>query len=300
MKKPDIAVMIAVVAVSFAAIFIRWSNAPALAIALYRLGFTTLFLLPIVIFWKKERDEIRNISAKNMLATMLIGAVLAAHFSMWIKSLELTTVASSVILVTAHPVLVASLSFFLWKERLTKVNVIGIGIAIIGVIVLSYGDMSSSGSIVGNILALIAGICAGLYILAGRKMRRDMSLFTYAFLVYAWCFVFLFILCLITSTTIYPYPKSELLLFILMAAIPGILGHTLYNWSLKHVSASVVSVSLLGEPIGSSILAFLLLGEAPTSILVIIGGGLTLVGIGLTIWKKRLGKKNRKTKVYHV
>ncbi|MCK5037681.1 MAG: DMT family transporter, partial [Thermoplasmata archaeon] len=137
-------------------------------------------------------------------------------------------------------------------------------------------------------------------ILAGRKMRRDMSLFTYAFLVYAWCFVFLFILCLITSTTIYPYPKSELLLFILMAAIPGILGHTLYNWSLKHVSASVVSVSLLGEPIGSSILAFLLLGEAPTSILVIIGGGLTLVGIGLTIWKKRLGKKNRKTKVYHV
>ncbi|MCK4758098.1 MAG: DMT family transporter [Thermoplasmata archaeon] len=288
MKKSELAIMVAVVSVSFSAILIRWSSAPALAIAFWRLFFTTLFLLPFFILWK--RDELKNLGWKRMGGTILIGAVLAMHFSLWVKSLEMTTVASSVILVTAHPILVAGMSYYLWKEPLSKANVAGIIIAIVGVIILSYGDLGA-GNIWGNILAYIAGVCAGLYILAGRKMRRDISLLTYAFLVYMWCFVFLFILCLATSTLLYPYPASDFYLFILMAAVPGILGHTLYNWSLKHVRASVVSVSLLGEPIGSTLLAFVLLGEAPASVLVIIGGGFTLVGIVMAARKVRKRRK---------
>ncbi len=284
MKKPELAIMIAVISVSFSAILIRWATAPALAIAFWRLFFTTLLLLPFTLLWK--RDEIRALGWKGMGKTMLIGLVLAAHFSLWLRSLELTTVASSVILVTSHPILVAGISYYLWKEPLSKTNIAGILIAIVGVIVLSYGDLGA-GNIYGNILAYIAGVCAGLYILAGRRMRRDVSLLTYAFLVYFWCFIFLFILCLVTSTSLYPYPHEDFILFILMAAIPGILGHTLYNWSLKHVRASVVSVSLLGEPIGSTLLALVLLGESPTSVLVIIGGGLTLLGIMLTARKVR-------------
>lgn len=295
MKKPELAVMVAVVSVSFSAILIRWASAPALAIAFWRLFFTTIFLLPFALFWK--RDEIRNLGWKGLGMTAMIGAVLAAHFSLWITSLELTTVASSVILVTAHPIMVAGLSYYLWKEPVSRTNAIGIGTAIIGIIVLSYSDLGTA-SLIGNILALIAGICAGLYILAGRKMRRDVSLLTYAFLVYVFCAFFLFVMCMATSTKFYPYPASDFYLFILMAAIPGILGHTLYNWALKHVRASVVSVSLLGEPIGSTFLAFVLLGEAPASVLVIIGGALTLLGIVMAARKVRKRRKRKTTSVY--
>ncbi len=293
MKKPELAVMIAVISVSFSAILIRWATAPALAIAFWRLLFTTLLLMPFALFYK--RDEIRSLGWKGIGKTALIGLVLATHFSLWIRSLELTTVASSVILVTAHPILVAGLSYYLWKEPVSKTNAFGIGIAIIGIIVLSWGDMGA-GNLTGNVLALIAGICAGLYILAGRRMRRDVSLLSYAFLVYIFCAIFLAIMCLTTSTKFYPYPKEDFYLFITMAAIPGILGHTLYNWALKHVKASVVSVSLLAEPIGSTALAFLLLGETPGSILVIIGGALTLLGILLTVRKVRTRGKARRSR----
>ena len=289
MKKPELAIMVAVISVSFSAILIRWATAPALAIAFWRLFFTSIFLLPFVLLWK--RDEIKTLGWRNMGAIIIIGAVLAMHFSMWIKSLELTTVASSVILVTAHPILVAGISYHLWKEPLSKTNILGIAIAIVGVIVLSYGDLGA-GNLWGNVLAYAAGVCAGLYLLAGRKMRRDVSLITYAFLVYIFCVLFLFIMCLATSTSFYPYPASDFYLFILMAAVPGILGHTIYNWALKHVRASVVSVSLLGEPIGSTFLAFVLLGEAPASVLVIIGGGFTLLGIVMAA--KKVRKKRRK------
>ena len=291
MKKSNLAIAIAVIAVSFSSIFIKWSNEPALVIAFYRLGFTTLFLLPFFILWK--RDEMRCLGRRELGLLVSIGLVLSLHFTLWIKSLELTTVASSVILVTAHPILVASIEHFFFKDRLSKTNFIGICIAIFGVIILASGDFDKPDNLYGDFLAWIAGICAGIYILAGRRMRRTISLITYAFLVYVFCFFFLFVACLLTRTSLYPIPANEIYLFILMAAVPGILGHTLYNWSLKHVRASVVSVSLLGEPIGSSLLALVLLGQM-LEWWVIIGGGLTLAGILFTARKVR--KRRRRSK----
>lgn len=293
MRKPDLAILIAVIAVSFASIFIRWSDAEPLAIAFYRLLFTTLLLLPFVLV--KRGQEIRNLGGKNLALMLGIGLVLSFHFSMWITSLGLTSVASSVILVTAHPILVGTVSHFFMKDKLSKLNFIGISVAITGVIVLTLGDFSSgplSGSkTLGNILAFLAGICAGIYILGGRKMRRSTSIVTYAFLVYLFCTIFLFIQCLATSTKLFPLPANEYYLFLLMALVPGILGHTLYNWSLKYVTATVVSVSLLGEPIGSSILAILLLNEVPSSY-VLIGGPIVLAGILMA--SMRAGKMKRK------
>ena len=301
MRKSNLAIMVAVLAVSFSAIFIRWSDAPALIIAFYRLAFTTILLLPFFILWK--RDEVKNLGRREIAILVGIGLVLSAHFILWITSLELTTVASSVILVTAHPILVAGIEHYFFKERLSRLNFIGICIAIFGVIVLASGDLNEPGNLFGDILAWIAGICAGLYILAGRRMRKNISLITYAFLVYLFCFVFLLVACLATGTSFTKYedgqsmPWREYALFFLMALIPGILGHTLYNWSLKHVRASVVSVSLLGEPIGSTILAFILLKEAPSSWLAIVGGVLTLMGIVMVARRRRKRRVRRKRKL---
>jgi drug/metabolite transporter (DMT)-like permease len=223
-----------------------------------------------------------------------IGLVLSFHFSMWITSLGLTSVASSVILVTAHPILVGTVSHFFMKDKLSRLNFIGIFVAISGVIVLTLGDFSggplTGSKTLGNILAFLGGICAGIYILGGRKMRRSVSIVTYAFLVYLFCTIFLFIQCLATSTKIFPLPANEYYLFLLMALVPGILGHTLYNWSLKYVTATVVSVSLLGEPIGSSILAMLLLNEVPSSY-VLIGGPIVLAGILMASMRARKRKR---------
>jgi drug/metabolite transporter (DMT)-like permease len=299
MRRPELAIVIAVVAVSFSSIFIRWGydeNLQPLAIAFYRLLFTTLLLLPFALM--KQRTELRNIGGKRLAALIGIGLVLSFHFSLWVTSLELTTVASSVILVTAHPLFVGSISHFIMKDRLTKFNFAGIFVAIFGIVVLTYSDfegiVSLSGtSALGDILAFSAGICAGVYILGGRKMRREMPLITYAFLVYLFCTLFLLFGCLLTSTPLAPLSNEALILLVLMALIPGILGHTLYNWSLKHVTATVVSVSLLGEPIGSSLLALLLLGEELTAY-VLLGGSFVLAGILMTSMKVKKRRKRKK------
>ncbi len=292
MRKPDLAVLAAVIACSFASIFIRWSDAEPLAIAFYRLLFTSLMLLPFVFMGKT--GEFKALAGKDIWLMAGIGLVLSFHFSMWITSLELTSVASSVILVTAHPILVGTISHFFLKDRLSRLNFFGIMIAITGVIILTAGDFTggplTGSATLGNILAFVAGICAGIYILAGRTMRRTLSLVTYALPVYLFCTIFLFIQCLATGTELFPMPAKDLILFLLMALIPGMLGHTLYNWSLKHVTATVVSVSLLGEPIGSSILAVLLLGEMPTR-WVLIGGPVVLAGIVMA--SMRLSKRKR-------
>ena len=297
MRKPELVIIIAVIACSFGSIFIRFSNAEPLAIAFYRLLFTTLMLLPFVLLW--ERDEFRMLDKKSVGILVAIGLVLSFHFSMWVTSLELTTVASSVILVTAHPILVGSISHFFLKDRLSRLNFIGIFIAIGGVIILTLGDFEvgtfSDNMLLGDILAFLAGLCAGIYLLGGRQMRKKISVATYAFIVYLFCTVFLLIQCLATSTPLFPMEAREYWLFIAMALIPGVLGHTLYNWSLKHVTATVVSVSLLGEPIGASILAFLLLSEIP-NFFVFIGGPIVLAGILMASMRKKKRKRSKKRK----
>ncbi len=291
MRRPELIIIVAVIACSFGSIFIRFSDAEPLAIAFYRLLFTTLLLAPLVML--KEREEIVRLGRRRLVFIAAIGLVLSFHFSMWVTSLEYTTVASSVILVTAHPILVGTISHFFLKDKLSRLNFIGIFVAIGGVVVLTLGDFEtgtfSDNMLLGDILAFLAGLCAGFYILGGRRMRRDLPVATYAFMVYLFATAFLLFQCLATGTKIYPMPGNEYLLFLAMALIPGILGHTLYNWSLKHVTATIVSVSLLGEPIGSSILAFLLLEETP-GMFVFIGGPVVLAGILMASYAKKKRK----------
>ena len=287
MQKNFLGLLISIIAVSFASIFILSCQAPPLSIAFYRLLFTTLLIFPFILIRKKTRDELRTLPRATLLIMLVIGVILAIHFSLWITSLKMTSVASSVILVTAHPVLVAPVSFYFLKEKLSWVNALGIAISLIGVAVLVIGNYGFAAfgldTIEGNIFALLGGIAAGLYILGGRKLRKTVSTVSYAFVVYAVGTITLFFICLALSAPVYNLTITDYEIILLMALVSGILGHTLYNWSLGYIRASVMSVALLGEPIGSSLLAYAIpwIHQEP-SLYTVAGGGIILVGIYLT------------------
>lgn len=290
-NKPFIALFVSIVSVSFAAIFITTLineyNTSPLSIAFYRLFFTTLIILPFIIFNKKIRKELTNLKFNTFLIMIGIGIILAAHFALWITSLEFTSVASSVLLVTAHPIFVGPISHFFLKEKLTYVNSIGLIFSIFGVFILVIGNYGLGSLTIdtfeGNILAGLGGLAAGLYILGGRKIRRTVSVVPYAFIVYLFGTIILFLICLSFSTPLIGFKLEVYEIILLMAIISGIFGHTFYNWSLEHVRASIASVALLGEPLGSSLLAVIApwIQQIPSNY-TILGGAFILIGIYMT------------------
>jgi drug/metabolite transporter (DMT)-like permease len=189
------------------------------------------------------------------------------------------------VLVTTHPVFVAFISYIFFKERLGKLAVVGVALSLMGsFIIMAWGFRTDSRLIVGNLLALGGALMAGIYILAGSSFRKRLSLSTYAFFVYGSATIFLFLAALLVGADLWVTDHVEYLIFLGLALVPMLLGHTIYNWALKYVSPTFVSVSLLGEPIGSSILAFMLLGEDP-SIGALVGGPLVLAGILMVAMK---------------
>lgn len=301
-NKAYVALFVSIVSVSFAAIFITTLidvyDVSALSIAFYRLLFTTLLILPIVMFSNKIKTEIRNLPHSTLLIMVGIGVILSAHFALWITSLEFTSVASSVLLVTAHPVFVGPISHFFFKEKLSLVNLVGIVFSMIGVFVLVAGNygVGSFGidSLEGNILAWLGGLAAGLYILGGRKIRKSVSVISYAFVVYSVGTIVLFVICLFFSAPLSGFSLPVYGIILIMAVVSGIFGHTFYNWSLEHIRASVASVALLGEPLGSTLLAFIIpwINQTPSKS-TLVGGAVILFGIYLTA--KRSSLKSVKT-----
>jgi drug/metabolite transporter (DMT)-like permease len=296
MRRPHAAIALAVVSVSFSAIFISWSTSPFITIALYRLAFASMILTPFALW---NRSVLMALSRKEVFGMMGVGAILATHFTLWIGSLKIegvsVSVASSVILVTSHPLLVGLLSHFVLKERLNLRMALGIALGFSGVVVIAIADSTArSASLVGDLLAFIGGVAAGFYFLAGRRLRQRIPLLAYAFVVYLTATGVLFSYTLFLHESLLPVGEvpRELLLFLAMALIPQIGGHTLYNWSLRWVPAPIVSLSLVGEPIGSSLLAWVLLQQTP-GIAVALGGALALIGIYLAAMGQ--GSQGRET-----
>lgn len=284
---PYIGVAVAVFSVSFASIFIRWSDAPPVVIAAYRMLFASLLLLPFAVIHREAQFKL--LDRKTVSWLLVIGLVLALHFATWITSLGMTSVASSTILVTAHPLLVGAVSILLFKES-GKWTAIGVTVGFSGVVFISLLSLQD-GSWDGNLLALIGGVFAGVYILAGRVLRKKVNLIAYAFIIYLTATAFLFLACLILNQPIWPYPVEEFILFILLAGVSTIFGHTVYNWSLKYVTAPLVSASLLGEPILASILAAILLVELPSPY-IFLGGALILIGVLFVLYDEISNRKN--------
>jgi drug/metabolite transporter (DMT)-like permease len=275
---PNVALFISIVAVSTASILIRMSSAGPLAIAAYRLTFATLILLPFYVHSGGVERLLRS-SGREVLNLVGVGIVLAFHFASWITSLSFTSVASSVIFVHIDPIFVAAISHFVFKEKISRGTLLGIAVAFAGATIIAVGDSGlGEVSLYGDFLALVGAIMLGIYILSGRRIRQSHDLVSYVTPVYATSALVLVFGSLATGTMLAPFPLREYLLFLVIAIVPMIFGHTVYNWALKYVEAPIVSISLLGEPVGATILAYIFLNEAPSTI-TLVGGAITLVGI---------------------
>lgn len=275
---PRLALLISITAVSTASILIRMSDGPPLAIAAYRLVFSTIILLPFFLRFDGYR-KLQVMTPRRLAGLAGIGVVLAIHFASWITSLSFTTVASSAILVHIDPIFVALVSHYLLKDRVTRRMAVGIAVAFFGSAMIAVADAGVGGlSLYGDLLALVGGVMLGIYILGGRVIRRDLDLYSYVTPVYATASLVLVLMALVSGTPLTGYPVDEYVLFFAIALVPMIFGHTMYNWALRYVSAPLVSMSLLGEPVGATILALVFLDEVPGA-MALIGGMVTLAGI---------------------
>jgi len=269
---------VAVVAVSFSAIFIRLAHAPSLTIALYRNAFAAAVMLPLAIV--RRPDEFRALTRRQLTIAMGSGAVLAVHFATWISSLSYTTIAASVVLVTASPILVAAAERLLFGEKTARRAMAGILVGLAGVAVISGGDLFvlSRRAAGGDLLALAGAAAGGAYFVAGRTLRREMSLLAYTGVVYATCAALLIPAALMAGARLGGFPAKTWVLLVLMAVIPQTLGHTVFNYLLKEVSATVVAIAVMGEPVGATLLGLAFFGETPPWTAVA-GGALVLAGI---------------------
>jgi drug/metabolite transporter (DMT)-like permease len=276
---PSLALVTGVLAVSTGAIFVRLAEAPAMVIAAYRVGLASLILAPIA--WWRARDELFSLEKHDYLLAGLAGLFLALHFATWISSLNYTSVANSVVLVNTNPLWVGLLTPLISKDRLTLMTKISIVVCVIGGVVIGIGDFATGGQALwGDFLALVGSICAAMYLLLGRNLRRKLSLLAYIFLCYGSAAIILCPFVIALRLPVVGFSTGTYAALVSMALIPQIIGHSSYNWALKWFSASLIAVSLLGEPIGATILAYIIFGETLTWAK-FVGGSLILAAIYL-------------------
>lgn len=294
-KVPTImGLFLGILAVSTASIFIRFAQegTSSLIIAAGRMGFATLFLLPFAL--KIALPELKKVDLKRFGFVLLAGLFLGMHFATWITSLEYTSVASSVVMVTTAPLWVALLSPIFLKEKLTKWVILGLTISMIGSVVVAlnssciwqdkglvcsdFETVFRGRAFLGNILALVGAFLSAGYIMIGRRVRNELSLLAYTFLVYGSAAFVLILLVIVSGVKIHSNLPEIWIWILLLALIPQLIGHSTFNYLLKTISAANVSIALLGEPVGTVILAYLFLSEKP-SWMEILGGVLILTGI---------------------
>ncbi len=276
---PLLILSLGVVAISFGAIFVRLAEAPSLVTAAYRVGLASVLLAPVACF--RSRSELAGLSRRDVGLAMLAGFFLALHFATWIASLDYTSVANSVVLVNTNPIWVGLLGPLLTQERLRRRTVGCILLSVVGAFIIGWGDFTTGGeALYGDALALAGSICAAFYLLIGRNLRARVSLLAYIFLCYGSAAVFLWLAVLALQMESTGFSATTWAAFGGMAVFSQLVGHSSYNWSLRWLRTSTVAISLLGEPIGASILAWVLFGEALTATK-FAGGGLILAAIYL-------------------
>ncbi len=277
---PGLALVAGVAAVSTGAIFARLADAPSLVIAAYRVGLAVLVLFPYA--WATSRKEIASLSRRQIGFALLSGLFLALHFAAWISSLDYTSIANSVVLVNTNPLWVGLLTPLITRDRLKRRAVLGIGVSVVGGVIIGAGDFAAGGTaLLGDFLALLGSVCAAFYILLGRNLRRHLSLPGYILLCYGTAAVILWTLVCFLGLPAAGFSAKTYGAFWAMALITQLVGHTSYNWALRWFTPGLIAVSLLGEPVGASILGYIIFGETLTWAKAI-GGALILYAICLT------------------
>lgn len=278
---PYIPIIIGVISVALSAIFVKLATADAGVIAFYRMFFSVLLMLPV--FLMKYKWEISIFKRRDWVFSTIAGILLAFHFIFWFESLNYTSVASSTVLVTLQPIFAFAGTYFFFKERISVKTILSAVIAILGSIIISWGDFQINGSaLFGDVLALIGCAFITAYLLFGQDVRKRISIITYTFVVYSISTITLLFYVLIKGESLGPHPATDWFWFIMLALIPNLLGHTLFNWAIKWVSTNVISIAILLEPVGASILAYYVFHET-LSTSQITGGIIVLMGVLLFV-----------------
>jgi len=273
--------LVGVVSVSFAAIFIRLADAPPLVIAAYRLTIASLVLIPFA--GKKAMPSLKRLSGRDSLLLLSSSFFLALHFALWITSLSYTSIASSVILVTCHPAFVAIVSYFLWREVLNRLTIGGMVVAFAGIVLINYGGFTfGQEAILGNVLALIAGFAMGGYLIIGGQLKARIEILPYLTLIYSGAAVMLLLATAGFGYSFIGYSAMTYLMMALLAVVPQLIGHSSFNLAVRLIPVTFVSVAILGEPVGATLLGYFILDEVPSAS-ELIGGVLILVGIFIVL-----------------
>ena len=281
----NIFLLIGVTALSMSAIFARLANAPSSITAFYRLLFSFIIILPILLI--RNLEELKKISKKDFLLSLISGIALAGHYSLWFQSLKYTSVASSTVIVTLQPLFSIVAGYFIFKERYTKLAILGFIIAIVGSVIIGWGDFQvSTTALIGDVLAFISAGLVSANFLLGQYIRKRLSALTYTGVTYFAATIFLFFVVILTNTPLTGYPLHTWLNILGLSLVSTMLGHVVFMWLLKWFSASVVSMTVLGEAVGACILGYFILKES-INVNQLIGIIIILFGIGLFLKEHR-------------
>ncbi|MCL6431428.1 MAG: DMT family transporter [Anaerolineae bacterium] len=273
--------LVGVLVMAWASILVRWAAAPPLVIGAGRLSLATLLLAPLAL--PATLREWSGASWKRWVLLTISGIALGLHFATWLTSLGMTSVASSVVLVSTTPLFVAVASPVVLGERVGRAMLMAALLAMAGATIIGLADArTTSGGLLGDLLALAGALMAGVYVLVGRVLRREVSLLAYIWPIYGLAAVALLAGCALTHQPLVGYDGRTYALVALLAIGPQLVGHSSVNWALRYLSPAFVTVAILGEPLGATVLALLLLAERPGWTL-LIGGALLLLGIGLAV-----------------
>ncbi len=289
--RPTVVLGFGIVCVSSAAILIKLAEPTAapLAIATWRMLFSSLLLLPAVALTR--RRDVSALDARDWRTLGWSGLALALHFGLWISSLALTSVASSVVLVTTSPLWVALAEPLLFRQHYRPQLLAGVAVAVVGGVTITAGDRTASpNALAGDLLAVGGALAAAAYFLAGRQLRARVGLLVYIGLVYGVAAAALLVTSAARGIALHPFPAQTWLLLILLALVPQVLGHSSFNWALGHLSASYVSATVLGEALGSTLLAWWVLGQEPPPT-TWAGGALILAGLWLAGRAERVASR---------
>ena len=292
---PMLVLFFGVLGISSGSILVRLAQGqdmPSLVIAAWRLTLASAVLLPLAI--RRRQPELKKMTGAAWGLAILSGFMLALHFATWISSLAYTSVASSTVLVTTSPLWVGMAAPFLLKEPLSKPLKIGIALAMLGSVLIGVADVVAvvdgrfqfsltqfthqSNPLLGNGLALLGAVAASAYLIIGRRLRLGMSLLSYTAVVYSTAAFFLVLMALVNGYSLFGYSAVAYLVMVLMALFPQLIGHSSYNWALGYLSAASVSVVVIAEPIGATLLALIIFQEIPNG-LTLVGSAVLLAGI---------------------
>lgn len=276
---------VATLAVSWASILIRLADADPISTALYRMFFSVVMLTPFAI--RGLADSLKKLTPTDRRLLVLSGIFLGLHFASWITSLKYTTISNSVIIVSTQPFFVAVMEALFWKEKISRRAILGMVLAFIGMVVISQSDFRLGREhFLGDLLALVGAVCAGGYLIVGRRIRQKIPNRHYVFPVYSIAALTLLVIAVPMQSPLVHFSATAWLCFCLLALVPTIMGHTLYNYLLRFIRAHLVAITVLGEPIGATIFAALIFVEYP-GLATYIGGSMILGGILLALVRRR-------------